>query len=297
MESVIRAIGRSPLVRLEKLERPGGPRLFAKCEFLGPGNSIFDRSAAGVFEAADHGGHLTPGRALITSGGTDASISLAMVASASGHPLTVVIPKSLHPDRRRALVDYGAKLSPVDDDLGFRGARHAGMELSGKTHGLYVDLFDGPEIIRSYESIGREIVEAIGHVPALVCCGLDLGAIPTGVARGLRTGTVVAVEPEKARIGSGATFAHHFLGGLAPDARASSLDRSVIAEFEAVSDREAWDMAERLGRETGILAGIASGAVLVAALRRAAGLTGEQEVVAVLPDAGERRFILAPHFA
>jgi cysteine synthase A len=296
-ESVLRAVGRTPLVRLEKLERPGGPRLFVKCEFLGPGNSIFDRAAVAIFEAADHGGHLTPGRTLVAAGGSDASISLAMVASASGHPLTVVVPKSLHPDRRRALADYGARLSPLEDDVGFLGARHAGIELSAKLHGLFLDLFDGAEIIRAYEPIGREVREALGHVPALLCAGLDLGAIPTGIARGLRTGRVVAVEPENARVGSGGTFDHHFLSGLAPAAEPTALDRSVISEFEAVSDREAWDMAERLSRETGVLAGIASGAVLVAALRRAANMTAEQDLVAVLPDSGERRFALAPHFA
>jgi len=297
IDSVIRAIGGTPLVRLEKLEWPGGPRLLAKCEFLGPGNAIFDRAAAAVFEAADHAGHLEPGRSLVAVGGTDASISLAMVASARGHPLTVVVPKSLNIERRRALTDYGATLSAIEDEGGAAAGQEAAMVIARTTRALYFDLFEGAEIVHSYEPIGREIIEALGHVPALVVCGLDLGAIPTGIARGLRTGRVVAVEPDAARVASAGTFGWHLLGGLAPAPVAAALDRSVVSEFEAVDDRAAWDMAERLSRETGILGGIASGAVLVAALRRARNFSSAAEVVAVLPDSGERRFMIADQFA
>jgi cysteine synthase A len=103
------------------------------------------------------------------------------------------------------------------------------------------------------------------------------------------------VEPEAARIASAGTFAPHLLGGLAPSRQPCALDQELVRDFEAVSDREAWEMADRLSRETGILAGIASGAVLVATLRRAASMTGG-DVVAVLPDSGERRFMLADLF-
>jgi cysteine synthase A len=137
----------------------------------------------------------------------------------------------------------------------------------------------------------------LGHVPTLAVCGLDLGAIPTGVARGLRNGRVVAVEPEAARIGSASTFGPHLLSGLAPNAWPAALDRLVISEFEAVADREAWDMSERLSRDTGVLAGIVSGAILAAALRLAASMASDQDIVAVLPDSGERRFMLADLFA
>jgi cysteine synthase A len=295
-DSILLTIGRTPLVRLEKLERPGGPRLFAKLEFLGPGGSIFDRAAYAVYDSAGYAGHLTPQRPLVVAGGTDASISLALVCSATGHPLSVVIPRSLNIERRRALTDYGAALHPVDDGLGLTGARQAALELARSTHALLVDLFEGDEIVHGYEPIGREIVSALGHRPALVVCGLDLGAIPTGVARGLLTTPVVAVEPAQARIGSGGTFGAHLLGGLAPGPSPAALDRAIVKQFEAVEDREAWDMAERFTRETGILAGIASGAVLVGALRRATAFTQNADIVLVLPDSGERRFMLAELF-
>jgi cysteine synthase len=294
IDTILRAMGRTPLVRLERLEQPGGPRLFAKCEYLGPGNSIFDRAAVMEIVAAKQGGHLTPDRGLVTAGGSDAVISLAMAASATGHPLTIVVPRSLNVERRRALTDYGAKLVTVEDELGLHGALERAFELVKERDDLYMDLLVGQEIVDAYATIGTELIEALGHVPTLTVCGLDLGAIPTGIAKALGGGRLVAVEPATARISKG-EFGPHLLGGLAPAADPIALDRERVRDFEAVSDREAWDMAERLSRETGLLAGIASGAVMVAALRRAADLTGG-EVVAVLPDSGERRFMLAGFF-
>lgn len=284
-------------MRLARLERVGGPRLFAKCEFLGPGNSIFDRSAVAALDAGWRGGHLEAGRALVTAGGTDASISIAMAASASGHPLTVVIPRSLGPERRRILMDYGATLEALDDDAGLEGAQEHAFAIAGRNHGLFLDLFRGPEIVAAYERIGEELIEALGSAPTLTVAGLDLGAIPTGIARGLADAEVLAVEPATARIGSGGPFGPHLLSGLAPAPGAVALDRTRITDFESVDDRTAWEMTEKLTLETGILAGIASGAVLAVALRRAASLDSSASVVAVLPDSGERRFALAAFFS
>jgi cysteine synthase A len=295
-DSVLKTVGRTPLVRLASLERAGGPRLFAKCEFTGPGSSIFDRAAAAEFAAADRGGHLVDQRGVVAAGGTDASISLALVASASGHALTLFVPKSLAPERRRALLDYGATLESLDDDTGFAAANELAFDRAAATHSAYVSLFEGRIVTQAYEALGAEILEALGAAPTETICGLDLGAIPTGLARGLGGGKVVAVEPSQARVGSGGAFSPHILGGLVPGPDLSALDRALVNTFEAVDEREAWTMAEELSRTTGILAGIVSGAVLVAAKRRMQSLSGDQTVVAVLPDSGERRFMLADFF-
>lgn len=295
IDSILETTGRSPLVRLERLEQPGGPRLFAKCEFLGPSNSIFDRAAIAVLQAAERSGRLVPGAPVVAAGGTDASISLALAASGSGHPLTVVVPKSLHPERRRALMDYGAKLVSVDDAAGLAGAREKAAELAAQQQATVLDVFLDRVSVEAYADIGREIVEALGRAPDLTFCGLDLGAIPSGIARGLGR-PLVAVEPEAARIGSDGAFGAHLLGGLAPAPEPVRLDRTAVESFEAVSDREAWEASERLSRETGILAGIASGAILAAALRRASSVPEGGVVVVVLPDSGERRFMLADFF-
>jgi cysteine synthase A len=294
---VLATVGRTPLVRLAAFERAGGPRLFAKLEFLGPGGSIFDRAVVAEFAAGGQAGHLSAGRHLIAAGGTDASLSLAMAASATGHPLTLLVPRSLMPERRRALLDYGARLENVEDTAGLEAARELALVRARDADAHVIDLFSGPAIVRSYESIGRELVASLGTTPTLTLCGLDLGAIPTGIARGLSGGAVVAVEPDAARIGSGGPFGPHLQLGLAPGPVAVVLDRTLVNDFEAVTDTEAWQRAEALSMRTGILAGLVSGAVLTAALRRALPLGSNDIIVAVLPDSGERRFMLAPFLA
>lgn len=295
--NVLETVGRTPLVRLAALERTNGPRLFAKCEFLGPGNSIFDRAAAAELEAAEHAGHLLDGKSIVAAGGTDASISLAMAASANGNPLTLLVPGTLPPERRRALLDYGARLENLDEATGFERAQELAFERATRDRAAYVNLFEGATVTRAYGVIAAEIIEALGKAPELTVCGLDLGAIPTGLARGLGGAPLVAVEPASARIGSGGPFAPHLMLGLAPGPEATALDRALVRDFEAVDEREAWAMAEDLSRTTGVLAGLASGAVLVAARRRMAAMGADATVVAVLPDGGERRFMLADFFA
>jgi cysteine synthase len=294
VDDILGTVGRTPLVRLERLELPGGARLYAKCEYLGPGGSIFDRSAAALVRSAELGAHLEGAARLFTAGGGDPVLSLALVATTRGHPLTAVIPRGLHAERRRALLDFGVELVPVDDTLTFDEAQQRAMALASQRRSLFASLWRGREVVAAYEAIGAELREALDAAPTLTVCGLDLGAVPTGIARGLGGAPVLAVEPASARISSG-SFGPHLLGGLAPGPDPVALDRSLVTQFEAVDDAEAWALAGRLSRETGLLAGIASGAILVAA-RRAAARLGSGTVVAVLPDSGERRFMLAPFF-
>jgi cysteine synthase len=294
--SILKTGERTPLVRLEAFERTGGPKLYAKLEYAGPGSSIFDRAAIADLAAAERAGHLLQGKALVAAGGTDAVISLALVASALGSPLTVLVPRTLMPERRRALLDYGATLENLDPALGFEAAQDLAFERACRDGAMYVNLFEGEGVVGGYAAIGAEIVEALGRQPTLTLCGLDLGAIPTGLARSLGGAPVVAVEPASARIGSNLEWTPHLQLGLAPAPVASALDRSLVQQFEAVTDEEAWQTCERLTRQTGLLAGIASGAVLAATLQRAELLGTDATLVAVLPDSGERRFMLAPFF-
>lgn len=294
--SVSKTVGRTPLVRLARLERDGGPRLYAKCEQLGASGSIFDRAAVAELASADRAGHLDPSRPVVAAGGTDASISLAMAAGAFGVPLTVLVPRSLPPARRRMLLELGARLEELDDATGHAGAQDLAFERAGQLGGLYCDLFDGETVLQAYAAIGVEVVEAIGAAPTFTVCGLDLGAIPSGVARGLGGGAVVAVEPQAARIASQGTFAAHLMNGLAPGPEPVALDRTRVTRFESVSDDEAWRTSDLLARRTGVLGGLVSGAVVAAAQRLAEALGSDDAVVAVLPDAADRRFMLDRFF-
>ena len=202
------------------------------------------------------------------------------------------MPRSLNVERKRALTDYGARLVALEDDLGFEEARQRAFIVAQERKILFVDLFEGAEIVAAYERIA-EILEALGHVPAATYCGLDSRRHSHGHCAGARR------SRGRDRASDGAYRIGRFLRvplARRTCARRQSSGSSIapcVQRFEAVEDAEAWAMAERLSKETGILAGIASGAVLVAALRDAH-KTGD--VVAVLPDSGERRFMLADLF-
>lgn len=288
IDSVLKAVGRTALVRLSVLERVGGPKLYAKCEYQSPGGSIFDRAAVAQINEAILGGHLAEGRTLVASGGTDAVVSLAMTASATGHPFVVVVPRSMMFERKRVLTDYGAKLVPVDDEVGAAGAHEKAIEVARESKALCVCLGDGRTVTAAYEAIGRELIEALGAAPTLTVCGLDSGVIPTGIARGLGGSAVVAVQPADS---------DHLMLGLKPLAEARALDRAVVIDIDSVSDADAWNMAERVAKETGLLSGLGSGAVLVATLKRSLSFGADDTLVAVLPDMGERRFMLSSFFA
>lgn len=288
IDSILKAVGRTPLVRLAALERVDGPRLYAKCEYLSPGGSIFDRAAVAQLNEAVLGGHLAEGRALVAAGGSDAAVSLAMAASATGHPFTAVVPRSMMFERKRVLADHGATLVFVEDDVGPKGAFEKAMEIAREKKALCVCVSDGRTVTAAYEAIGRELVEALESTPTLTVCGLDSGAIPTGLSKGLAGGSVVAVQPASA---------DHLMLGLKTLADAGSLDRSVALDVDTVGDEDAWKRAESLARETGLLVGLASGAVVEATLRRSLAFGSGDTLVAVLPDMGERRFMLSSFFA
>lgn len=288
IDSVVKAVGRTPLVRLRAFESPAGPALYAKCEYLNPGGSIFDRAASAQIAEAVQGGHLSEGRGLVAAGGTDAVVSLAMVASALGHALTLVVPRSMLPERKRVLVDYGARLVAVDDAQGLSGAFERVMMMAKETGALAVCLADGRACIDAYGNIGREIEEALGKAPSVVVCGLDRGAIPRGIAQGLTNARLVLVQPGTE---------DHLMLGLGREESAKLPDRAFVEAVDDVSDAEAWSVAERTAKETGLLVGLASGAVLSSLIRRAQKFGPDDALVAVLPDGGERRFMLAPFFS
>lgn len=288
IDSVLKAVGRTPLVRLSAFERASGPRLYAKCEYMSPGGSIFDRAAVAQITEAILGGHLSEGGTLVSAGGTDVVVSLAMAASATGHRFIAVVPRSMMFERKRVLADYGAKLVQVDDAVGLAGAHEKAIEVARESKALCVCLGAGRTVTTAYEAIGRELIEALESPPTLTFCGLDYGAIPNGLSRGLAGAALVAVEPAES---------DHLMLGLNPRAEARALDHAAVTEIDSITDADAWELAERLAKETGLLAGLGSGAVLVAMLRRSLSFGADDTLVAVLPDMGERRFMLSSFFA
>ncbi len=296
------AIGRTPLVKLNRLTAGAGATVLAKIEGRNPAYSVKDRIGAALVADAEKRGVLGPGKEIVepTSGNT--GIALAFVAAARGIPITLTMPDTMSVERRKLLVAYGAKLVLTEGAKGMKGAIAKAEEIAASDP-KYVLLqqFKNPANPAIHEATtGPEIWnDTDGKIDILVS-GVGTGGTITGISRYIKNTqgkaiTSVAVEPTaspvltQARAGEEIKPGPHKIQGIGAGFVPDVLDLSLVDAVEQVSNEDAVDFARRLAREEGILAGISGGAAAVAAVRLAqrpenAGKT----IVVVLPDSGER---------
>jgi cysteine synthase A len=304
------SIGRTPLVKLNRIGQGNQVTILAKIEGRNPAYSVKDRIGASMIWDAEQRGVLGPGKELIepTSGNT--GIALAFVAAARGYPITLVMPDSMSVERQKVLRALGANLFLTDGSGGMQCSIGKAEELVAADPRRYVLLqqFQNPaNPAIHFKTTGPEIWnDTEGAIDALVC-GVGTGGTITGVSRfitSLRRKKVIsiAVEPSgspvitQARKGQVLHPGPHKIQGIGAGFIPGNLDLSVIDRVEQVSNDEAMEMARRLAREEGILSGISSGAAVAAAARVAQEpeMRGKTLVV-VLPDSGER-YLSTPLF-
>ena len=298
-----RSIGHTPLVRLNRITEGAGATVLAKIEGRNPAYSVKCRIGAAMVWDAEERGLLGPGKELVepTSGNT--GIALAFVAAARGIPLTLTMPETMSIERRKLLVAYGAKLILTEGAKGMPGAIAKAEEIAASDPSRYVLLqqFKNPANPAIHEkTTGPEIWnDTEGQVDIFVA-GVGTGGTITGVTRYLKQTQgkpilSVAVEPasspilSQSRAGEPLQPAPHKIQGIGAGFVPQILDLDLVDRIEQVSNEEAIEVAQRLAKEEGILAGISCGAATAAALRLArqpehAGKT----IVVVLPDSGER---------
>ena len=302
VDSVLDLVGDTPLVRLSRLTPNGSAFVLGKLEAANPGGSVKDRIALAMIEEAETSGRLKPGDTIVepTSGNT--GIGLAMVAAVKGYHLVLTMPEDMSAERRTLLSLYGAKLVLTPAIEAMSGAVYAAEQLVRK-HGYFMpQQFTNeanPEIHR--RATAREILAATeGRLDAFVA-GVGTGGTITGVGRVLKEEAprvlVVAVEPARSALLSGGKPGLHRIQGIGAGFIPGVLDASVIDQVVAVTDEDALQLTRRLAQEEGILAGMSSGACLVAALSVAQTLGEGKTVVAILPDTGERYLSLVQSFS
>ena len=297
------SIGRTPLVKLNRVVEGASALVLAKIEGRNPSYSVKCRIGAAMIWDAEERGLLGPGKEIVepTSGNT--GIALAFVAAARDYPIALTMPESMSLERRRVLAALGANLVLTPASEGMRGAIAKAEELAASEPDRYFmpNQFTNPanpEI--HFKTTGPEIWEDTeGAVDALVA-GVGTGGTITGISRYFKQSKgkpviSVAVEPAASPVIT-QTLAKlplqpgpHKIQGIGAGFIPETLDLSVVDRVEQVTDDEAIEMARRLAREEGILSGISSGAAVVVAVR----LAQEPEfdgktIVVILPDAGER---------
>jgi cysteine synthase len=298
---ITQCVGGTQLVRLRRLAPE--VELYGKLEAANPGGSVKDRIGVAMIEAAERDGRIEPGRTTIveaTSGNT--GIALAMVCAAKGYELVLTLPQGMSRERTALLRQYGARVELIDSMGGMTEAVDRARELARGPDVFLPDQFSNaanPDVHR--RTTGPEIVAALGPKVDALVAGVGTGGTITGVGEVLRAGNprcrIVAVEPAGSAVLSGRSAGPHRIQGIGAGFVPAVLNRELLDEVITVTDERAIEVAHRLAREEGILAGISCGAAVAGSLELAARpeLAGAR-IVAILPDSGER-YMSAPFFA
>ena len=290
--SIADLVGRTPLVKLNRMTGAEDADVYVKLEYFNPGSSVKDRIALAMIEAAEKSGELKEGSTIIepTSGNT--GIGLAMIAAAKGYKSVLVMPDTMSSERRNLLRAYGADLILTPGAEGMKGAIAKSEELSEKNGWYMPQQFNNeanPEIHRL--TTGPEIADALDRVDAFVS-GIGTGGTITGVGSVLKERfpevSIVAVEPTDSAVLSGGKPGPHKIQGIGAGFIPKVLNTDIYDEIIQVTNDESYDTARRAAREEGILGGVSSGAAIFAALQVAKKLGKGKKVVAILPSNGER---------
>ena len=297
------SIGRTPLVRLNRITDGARATILAKIEGRNPAYSVKCRIGAAMVWDAERRGLLNPGKEMVepTSGNT--GIALAFVAAARGYPLTLTMPDTMSIERRKLLVAYGAKLVLTEGARGMSGAVAKAEAIVASDPDRYVLLqqFSNPANPAIHESTtGPEIWHDTDGRIEIFVSGVGTGGTITGVSRYIKQTrgkpiVSVAVEPAaspvitQARAGEPIKSGPHKIQGIGAGFVPENLDLSLVDAIEQVSNEEAITYARRLTRQEGILSGISSGAAAAVAVRLAHQSENKGKIiVTVLPDSGER---------
>lgn len=293
VNSITEVIGRTPIVKLNRIVDEDSAEVYVKLEFMNPGSSVKDRIALSMIEDAEKKGLLKPGATIIepTSGNT--GIGLAMVAAAKGYKAVLVMPDTMSLERRNLLRAYGAELVLTPGAEGMRGAVKKAEELA-KEHGYFMpQQFNNPanpEIHRL--TTGPEIVEQMGDQLDAFVAGVGTGGTITGAGQVLREKypniKIYAVEPKDSPVLSGGKPGPHKIQGIGPGFFPEVLDTKIYDEVIQVTTEQAFEYARKAARNEGILGGISSGAAMYAAITVAKKLGKGKKVLAILPSNGER---------
>ncbi|WP_374928414.1 cysteine synthase A [Kytococcus sedentarius] len=300
-QDITTTIGRTPLVRLNRITEGVGATVLAKLESANPAASVKDRIGAAIIDAAEASGELQPGGTIVEGTSGNTGIALAMVAAARGYKLVLAMPETMSRERRGVLRAYGAELVLTPGPEGMKGAVAKAEEIAAERGGILARQFANaanPQVHR--ETTAEEIwADTEGQLDAFVA-GVGTGGTITGVGQVLKQRKedvrVVAVEPADSPLLTGGEAGPHKIQGLGANFVPEILDTEVYDEVVDVELDDALRVARELGTKEGILAGISSGANVHAALELAKRPEMDgRTIVVVVCDYGER-YLSTPLF-
>jgi cysteine synthase A len=301
-KDITELIGRTPLVRLNRLSPEGGGTVYGKVEFFNPGGSVKDRICLSMINEAERQGKLKPGGTIVepTSGNT--GIGLALVAAVRGYKLILVMPESMSMERASLLSSYGAQLVLTPAWEGMKGSIKEAESIAAQNPSYFMpDQFSNPANPAMHrKTTALEIWDAMdGKIDAFVTA-VGTGGTITGCGEVFKERNknirVIAVEPAGSPVLSGGDPGPHKIQGIGAGFVPKVLNRSILDGVITVTDDEAYQTTKLLSKKEGLLVGISAGANVFAAQKVAKELGPGKNVVTILPDTGERYISIEKYF-
>lgn len=293
--NITEVVGRTPIVRLNRLDADLPGNVAVKLEFYNPANSVKDRIGVAIIDAAEKSGALKPGGTIVEGTSGNTGIALAMVGAARGYKVILTMPETMSNERRVMLRAYGAEIVLTPGSEGMRGAVEKAKEIVASTeNAILASQFSNeanPEI--HYKTTGPEVWEATDGKVDIFVAGVGTGGTVSGAGKYLKEQNsdikVVAVEPKDSPLLTEGKAGPHKIQGLGANFVPDTLNRDIYDAVTDVAIDDAVATARKLGTEEGILGGISSGAAVWAALEEAKKSENAGKlIVAVVPDFGER---------
>src|SRR6195952_1468275 len=294
-ENVSELVGRTPIVRLNKLADGLGAQVVAKLEFYNPANSVKDRLGLAIIDAAERSGELKPGGTIVEATSGNTGIALAMIGAARGYKVILTMPETMSTERRVMLRAYGAEIVLTPGSEGMAGAVARAKQIIADTeNAVAADQFANPaNPAIHHETTGEEVWDDTDGAIDIFIAGIGTGGTITGVGRNLKARKpgvkIIGVEPVDSPILNGGDPGPHKIQGIGANFIPEVLDRDIYDEIIDVRFDDAISVARALGTEEGILGGISTGANVWAALELAKRPENAGKlIVTIVCDFGER---------